>query len=101
VRKNRGQLPGLHADLPPIPLHDLRHSAPSSGIVLTVDTYTSVLPDLAHHAAKSLSWASTSLSRLHPKATSSESALPAIRATMNATRSWCGYSRLSPSPSVR
>jgi hypothetical protein len=31
VRKNRGQLSGLHVDLPPIPLHDLRHGAPSSG----------------------------------------------------------------------
>jgi hypothetical protein len=31
VRKDRGQLYGLHADLPPIPLHDLRHGAPSSG----------------------------------------------------------------------
>jgi hypothetical protein len=31
VRKNRGQLYGLHADLPPTPLHDLRHGAPSSG----------------------------------------------------------------------
>src|SRR5437764_5486142 len=72
VRKNRGQLSGLHADLPPIPLHDLRHAAPRSGngleaisistpgSVLTVDAYTGVLPDLAHHAAESLSWASTS-----------------------------------------
>ena len=58
------------ADLPPIRLHDLRHGAASlslaagndlktvqtmlghSSIVLTADTYTSVLPDLAHHAAE-------------------------------------------------
>jgi integrase len=57
-------------DLPPIRLHDLRHGAASlslaagndlktvqsmlghSSIVLTADTYTSVLPDLAHHAAE-------------------------------------------------
>jgi hypothetical protein len=56
--------------LPPIRLHDLRHGAASlslaagndlktvqtmlghSSIVLTADTYTSVLPDLAHHAAE-------------------------------------------------
>ncbi|MCA1695912.1 MAG: tyrosine-type recombinase/integrase [Actinobacteria bacterium] len=58
------------ADLPPIRLHDLRHGAASlslaagndlktvqtmlghSSIVLTAHTYTSVLPDLAHHAAE-------------------------------------------------
>jgi integrase len=58
------------AELPPIRLHDLRHGAASlslaagndlktvqtmlghSSIVLTADTYTSVLPDLAHHAAE-------------------------------------------------
>ncbi|MGH3973817.1 MAG: tyrosine-type recombinase/integrase [Pseudonocardiaceae bacterium] len=58
------------ADLPPIRLHDLRHGAASlslaagndlktvqtmlghSSIALTADTYTSVLPDLAHHAAE-------------------------------------------------
>ena len=58
------------ANLPPIRLHDLRHGAASlslaagndlktvqtmlghSSIVLTADTYTSVLPDLAHHAAE-------------------------------------------------
>jgi integrase len=58
------------AGLPPIRLHDLRHGAASlslaagndlkivqtmlghSSIVLTADTYTSVLPDLAHHAAE-------------------------------------------------
>jgi integrase len=58
------------ADLPPIRLHDLRHGAASlslaagndlkivqmmlghSSIVLTADTYTSVLPGLAHHAAE-------------------------------------------------
>ena len=114
VRKNRGQLSGLHADLPPIPLHDLRHGAPRSGngleaisistpgSVLTVDAYTGVLPDLAHHAAESLSWASTSpLAAPSDRPASSESARPAIGATMNVTRSWCGYSRVSPCPSVR
>ena len=58
------------AGLPSIRLHDLRHGAASlslaagndlktvqtmlghSSIVLTADTYTSVLPDLAHHAAE-------------------------------------------------
>jgi integrase len=58
------------ADLPPIRLHDLRHGAASlslaagnelktvqamlghSSIVLTADTYTSVLPCLAHQAAE-------------------------------------------------
>ncbi|MCU1681759.1 MAG: site-specific integrase [Amycolatopsis sp.] len=58
------------ADLPPIRLHDLHHGAASlslaagndlkvvqamlghSSIVLTADTYTSVLPCLAHHAAE-------------------------------------------------
>jgi integrase len=58
------------ADLPPIRLHDLRHGAASlslaagndlktvqamlghDSIVLTADTYTSVLPCLAHHAAE-------------------------------------------------
>jgi integrase len=58
------------ADLPPIRLHDLRHGAASlslaagndlktvqtmlghSSIVLTADTYPSVLPDLAHHATE-------------------------------------------------
>lgn len=58
------------ADLPPIRLHDLRHGAASlslaagnelktvqamlghSSIVLTTDTYTSVLPCLAHRAAE-------------------------------------------------
>jgi integrase len=57
-------------DLPPIRLHDLRHGAATlalaahtdlkviqqmlghSSIVTTADTYTSVLPDLAHHAAQ-------------------------------------------------
>jgi integrase len=56
--------------LPPIRLHDLRHGAASlalsagvelkvvqellghSSIVLTADTYTSVLPDAAHAAAE-------------------------------------------------
>jgi hypothetical protein len=73
-----------------------------SGIVLTVDAYTSVLPDLAHRAAESLSWASRSL-LVAPsdRPASSESARPAIAATMNATRSWGGYFRLSPCPSVR
>jgi len=53
-------------DLPPIRLHDLRHGAASlashtdlkviqqmlghSSIVTTADTYTSVLPETAHHA---------------------------------------------------
>jgi integrase len=58
------------AGLPPIRLHDLRHGAASlalsagvelkvvqemlghSSIVLTADTYTSVLPDVAHAAAE-------------------------------------------------
>ena len=58
------------AGLPPIRLHDLRHGAASlalsagvdlkvvqemlghSSIVLTADTYTSVLPDAAHAAAE-------------------------------------------------
>jgi integrase len=58
------------ADLPPIRLHDLRHGAASlslaagndlktvqamlghDSIVLTADTYTSVLPCLAHNAAE-------------------------------------------------
>jgi len=58
------------AGLPPIRLHDLRHGAASlaqaagvdlrtvqemlghSSIVLTADTYTSVLPDVAHRAAE-------------------------------------------------
>jgi integrase len=58
------------SDLPPIRLHDLRHGAASlslaagndlktvqamlghSSIVLTADTYTSVLPSLAHQAAE-------------------------------------------------
>jgi len=58
------------ADLPPIRLHDLRHGAASlslaagndlktvqamlghSSIVITADTYTSVLPCLAHQAAE-------------------------------------------------
>lgn len=58
------------ADLPPIRLHDLRHGAASlslaagnelktvqamlghDSIVLTADTYTSVLPCLAHQAAE-------------------------------------------------
>jgi integrase len=58
------------ADLPPIRLHDLRHGAASlslaagnelktvqamlghSSIVLTADTYTSVLSCLAHQAAE-------------------------------------------------
>jgi hypothetical protein len=58
------------AGLPPIRLHDLRHGAASlalsagvelkvvqemlghSSIVLTADTYTSVLPDAAHAAEK-------------------------------------------------
>jgi len=55
-------------DLPPIRLHDLRHGAASlashtdlkviqqmlghSSIVTTADTYTSVLPETAHHAAQ-------------------------------------------------
>jgi integrase len=60
----------VEADLPPVRLHDLRHGAASlslaagnelktvqamlghSSIVLTADTYTSVLPCLAHHAAE-------------------------------------------------
>ena len=60
----------VEAGLPPIRLHDLRHAAASlslaagndlkvvqamlghSGIVLTADTYTSVLPCLAHRAAE-------------------------------------------------
>ena len=58
------------AGLPPVRLHDLRHGAASlalsarvelkvvqemlghSSIVLTADTYTSVLPDAAHAAAE-------------------------------------------------
>ena len=58
------------AGLPPVRLHDLRHGAASlalsagvdlkvvqemlghSSIVLTADTYTSVLPDVAHAAAE-------------------------------------------------
>jgi integrase len=58
------------ADLPPIRLHDLRHGAASlslaagndlktvqelmghASIVLSADTYTSVLPCLAHHSAE-------------------------------------------------
>jgi integrase len=58
------------ADLPPVRFHDLRHGAASlslaagndlkivqallghASIVLTVDTYTSVLPCLAHQAAE-------------------------------------------------
>jgi integrase len=57
-------------DLPPIRLHDLRHGAATvalaahtdlkviqqmlghSSIVTTADTYTSVLPEIAHHAAQ-------------------------------------------------
>jgi integrase len=57
-------------DLPPIRLHDLRHGAATlalashtdlkviqqmlghSSIVTTADTYTSVLPEAAHHAAQ-------------------------------------------------
>jgi hypothetical protein len=57
------------AGLPPVRLHDLRHGAATlmlaagtdlkvvqdtlghSSIVLTADTYTSVLPDLAHQSA--------------------------------------------------
>jgi integrase len=56
--------------LPPVRLHDLRHGAASlslaagndlrtvqallghSSITLTADTYATVLPDLAHHAAE-------------------------------------------------
>jgi site-specific recombinase XerD len=58
------------AGLPPIRLHDLRHGAASialaagtdlkviqetlghSSIVLTCDTYTSVLPEIAHRSAE-------------------------------------------------
>ena len=58
------------AGLPPVRLHDLRHGAATlalaagvdlrtvqemlghSSIVLTADTYTSVLPDVAHAAAE-------------------------------------------------
>jgi hypothetical protein len=61
---------GVEAGLPPIRLHDLRHGAASlalsagtdlkvvqdmlghSSIVLTADTYTSVLPDIARKAAE-------------------------------------------------
>ncbi|MEV7045547.1 site-specific integrase [Amycolatopsis sp. NPDC051061] len=78
--RNGGPLPGdvthtftrlaAQAGLPPIRLHDLRHGAASlslaagndlkvvqamlghSSIVLTADTYTSVLPCLAHRAAE-------------------------------------------------
>jgi integrase len=57
-------------DLPPIRLHDLRHGAATlalaahtdlkviqqmlghTSIVTTADTYTSVLPEIAHHAAQ-------------------------------------------------
>ena len=60
----------VEAGLPPVRLHDLRHGAASlslaagndlkvvqamlghSSIVLTADTYTSVLPCLAHRAAE-------------------------------------------------
>jgi integrase len=56
--------------LPPVRLHDLRHGAASlslaagndlrtvqallghASITLTADTYATVLPDLAHHAAE-------------------------------------------------
>ncbi|MEW2353021.1 tyrosine-type recombinase/integrase [Spirillospora sp. NPDC029432] len=64
-----GKLIGEHG-LPPIRLHDLRHGAATlalaagvelkvvqemlghSSIVLTADTYTSVLPEVAHKAAE-------------------------------------------------
>jgi integrase len=57
-------------DLPPIRLHDLRHGAATlalaahidlkviqqmlghTSIITTADTYTSVLPEIAHHAAQ-------------------------------------------------
>lgn len=60
----------MEADLPPIRLHDLRHGAATlllaaghdmkmvqetlglSSITIAADTYTSVLPDLAHKAAE-------------------------------------------------
>lgn len=63
-------LSAAEADLPPIRLHDLRHGAASlslaagnelrtvqamlghSSFVFTADTYTSVLPSLAHEAAE-------------------------------------------------
>lgn len=72
------------AGLPPIRLHDLRHGAASlalhagadlkviqdllghSSIVLTADTYTSVLPDLARQAAEATSRLILSAAKLPP-----------------------------------
>ena len=72
------------AGLPPIRLHDLRHGAATlalaagvdlrvvqdmmghSSIVLTADTYTSVLPDVAHRAAEAVAALLLQAGRLVP-----------------------------------
>jgi integrase len=71
-------------DLPPIRLHDLRHGAATlalashtdlkviqqmlghSSIVTTADTYTSVLPDTAHHAAQATADMILNIARMPP-----------------------------------
>jgi integrase len=89
--------------LPPIRLHDLRHCAatlalashadlkviqqmlPHSSIVTTADTYTSVLPEAAHHAAQATADMVIKAARSAPGSRPGGTAVPHIPATVTAS----------------
>lgn len=99
------------AGLPPIRLHDLRHGAATlslaagndlktvrtmlghSSIVLTADTYTSVLPTLAFQAAESAARLVLQAQAGTTRSSSSNGLATALAATREpiGPRRWCRY----------
>jgi integrase len=93
-------------DLPPIRLHDLRHGAATialaahtdlkviqqmlghTSIVTTADTYTSVLPEIAHHAAQATADMILDAARRLPGAALEDPAVPHT-STVDTAKTYC------------